>query len=146
VTREIKGDTVRFREALELLERGAVEEAYQAAVLLMARGEEILFHGSAGEARLSSIFDIASVTKPLVASLFYLLVQQGTLSPDGKISEILPIRSREENVGDSGRTRPDRRHRPVPAPCCPAGNGQHVRRPGFPPRGTGDRGRGVHDA
>lgn len=93
MTREIEGDAVRFREALALLERGAEERAYQAAVLLAARGEEILFHGSAGEARLSSIFDIASVTKPLVASLFYLLYQQGTLSPDGKISETLPIRS-----------------------------------------------------
>jgi len=93
VTREIRGDTDRFRDALMLLQRGAGERAYQAAVLLAARGEEILLHGSAGEAGLSSIFDIASVTKPLVASLFFLLVQQGTLSPDGKVSEILPVRS-----------------------------------------------------
>lgn len=93
MTRETRGDADRFHEALFLLERGAAEKAYQAAVLLAARGEEILFHGSAGDARLSSIFDVGSVTKPLVASLFYLLVQQGTLSPDGKVSEILPIRS-----------------------------------------------------
>ncbi|MGA7104037.1 MAG: serine hydrolase domain-containing protein [Candidatus Deferrimicrobiaceae bacterium] len=93
MTREIRGDTERFRDALALLRRGAGERAYQAAVLLAARGEEILFHGSAGEASLSSIFDIASVTKPLVASLFYLLVQQGSLSPGGKVSEILPVRS-----------------------------------------------------
>ncbi len=93
MTREVRGEADRFREALLLLERGAAEKAYQAAVLLAARGEEILFHGSAGGACLSSIFDIASVTKPLVASLFFLLVQQGTLSPDGKVSDILPIRS-----------------------------------------------------
>jgi CubicO group peptidase (beta-lactamase class C family) len=93
VIREIRGDTDRFRDALTLLQRGAGERAYQAAVLLVARGEEILLHGSAGEASLSSIFDIASVTKPLVASLFYLLVQQGTLTPGGKVSEILPVRS-----------------------------------------------------
>ena len=93
MTREIRGDTDRFRDTLEILRRGAGEKAYQAAVVLAARGEEILLHGSAGEASLSSIFDIASMTKPLVASLFFLLVQQGTLSPGGKVSEILPVRS-----------------------------------------------------
>ncbi len=93
MTREIRGDTDRFRDALTLLRRGVGEKAYQAAVLLVARGEENLLHGSAGEAGLSSIFDIASMTTPLVASLFYLLVQQGTLSSDGKVSEILPVRS-----------------------------------------------------
>ena len=93
MSREIRGDVKRFRGAQELLLRGARDEAYQAAVLLAARGEEILFHGAAGGAELSSIFDIASVTKPLVASLFSLLVQQGVLSPGGKVSEILPVRS-----------------------------------------------------
>ena len=93
MSREIRGDTDRFREGMELLGGGVRERAYQAAVLLAARGEEILLHGSAGEARLSSIFDISSLTKPLVASLFYILVQQGRLSPDGKVSEILLARS-----------------------------------------------------
>ena len=93
MTREIQGDAERFREAMELLRRGAFERAYQAAVLLLGREEQILFQGSAGEARLSSIFDISSLTKPLVASLFYLLVQQGKLSPGGKVSEVLPARS-----------------------------------------------------
>ena len=93
MTREIRGEADRFRDAVTLLRRGAVDKAYQAAVLLVARGEEVLLHDAAGEAGLSSIFDIASVTKPLVASLFYLLVQQGTLSPGGKVSEVLPVRS-----------------------------------------------------
>jgi CubicO group peptidase (beta-lactamase class C family) len=100
VTREIQGDADRFREAMELLQRGARERVYQAAVLLLAREEEILCHGSAGEANLSSIFDIASMTKPLVASLFYILVQQGMLSPDGKVSEILPARSSDPAYPD----------------------------------------------
>jgi CubicO group peptidase (beta-lactamase class C family) len=93
VSRENRGDAERFRAARELLRRGARDEAYQAAVLLAARGEEVLFHDAAGEAALSSIFDIASVTNPLVASLFYLMVQQGGLSPGGRASEILPVRS-----------------------------------------------------
>jgi CubicO group peptidase (beta-lactamase class C family) len=89
----VDGAGARFREARELLKRGAVERAFQAAVLLLARNEEILFHESAGDAHLSSIFDISSLTKPLVASVFYLLVQQGRMSPGGKVSEILPARS-----------------------------------------------------
>jgi len=93
VTREVRGEAERFGDALALVRRGVGERAYQAAVILVARGEDILLHDAAGEASLSSIFDIASVTKPLVASLFYLLAQQGMLSPEGKISEVLPVRS-----------------------------------------------------
>jgi CubicO group peptidase (beta-lactamase class C family) len=93
VTREVRGEAERFGDALALVRRGVGERAYQAAVILVARGEDILLHDAAGEAGLSSIFDIASVTKPLVASLFYLLAQQGMLSPEGKISEVLPVRS-----------------------------------------------------
>jgi CubicO group peptidase (beta-lactamase class C family) len=95
----VDGAGDRFRETRELLKRGAVERAYQAAVLLLARKEEILFHDSAGEAHLSSIFDISSLTKPLVASSFYLLVQQGRMSSAGKVSEILPAYSPDPGFG-----------------------------------------------
>ncbi len=86
-------EEARFGAALSLLRAGVREKAYQAAVLLAGRGDEILLHACAGEAAFSSIFDIASVTKPLVAALFYVLVQQGGLSADAKLSEILPVRS-----------------------------------------------------
>lgn len=89
----ITGDEARFGRALSLLRSGVGEKAYQAAVLLAARGDEILLHACAGDASLASIFDVASVTKPLVAALFYVLVQQGALSADAKLSEILPVRS-----------------------------------------------------
>lgn len=82
----------RFREAAALLEEGVREKAYQAAVLLAARGEEMLFHKAAGAARLSSIFDVASLTKPLVATLFFLLVQQGKISPEDRLAGCLPAR------------------------------------------------------
>ncbi|HEU5361005.1 MAG TPA: serine hydrolase domain-containing protein, partial [Candidatus Deferrimicrobiaceae bacterium] len=93
MTRETRGDEDRFREVQRLLEEGVRERAYQAAVFLLGRGDEILFLGSAGEARHASIFDIASLTKPMVASLFYLLVQQGRISPGEKVSAVLPVRS-----------------------------------------------------
>ncbi len=83
----------RFGKAAELLERGAAEKAYTAAVLLAARGDEVLFHAAAGEAHPSAIFDVASLTKPLVAALFFVLVQQGKLSPAGKLADVLPAAS-----------------------------------------------------
>lgn len=91
----------RFRAAADLLEEGLRERAYTAAVLLVSRGEGVLFRASAGEARPSSVFDIASVTKPLVASLFFVLAGQGKLSLDGRISELLPVRSTEPGAGDA---------------------------------------------
>jgi len=86
------GVAARLRKAEELLEEGARGKAYTAAVLLAARGEEIACHAARGEARLSSIFDIASLTKPLVATLFFTLAQEGKIAPEGKLSDLLPAR------------------------------------------------------
>ncbi|MHB8784378.1 MAG: serine hydrolase, partial [Desulfobacteria bacterium] len=77
------GENPGFREACELLDAGIGEEAYAAAVLLAGRGDEVLFERSAGYARAASLFDVASLTKPLTAALFFVLSQEGLLSPDG---------------------------------------------------------------
>jgi len=82
----------RFREAADLLEEGIREKACSAAVLFAARGEEPVLRLSAGEAHLSSIFDIASLTKPLVAALFFLQVQQGRIAPEDRLEAVLPVR------------------------------------------------------
>lgn len=83
----------RFLAAARLLEEGVSRRAYPAAVLLAARGEEVLFRGAAGEATPASVFDVASLTKPMVAALFFVLVQQGRLSPRQKLAEVLPVAS-----------------------------------------------------
>jgi len=83
----------RFREAVALLQEGIRERAFQAAVLLAARGEEPVLRRSAGEAQPSSVFDIASLTKPLVAALFFLQVQQGRMAPEDRLGALLPVRS-----------------------------------------------------
>jgi len=90
----------RFGQATELLERGAREKAYTAAVLLAARGDDVVFHAATGEAHLSSVFDVASLTKPLVAALFFVLVQQGKLSPAGKLADVLPAPSPDPAFGE----------------------------------------------
>lgn len=95
MTSSTKGETASFRKAQELLEEGVRGKAYTAAVLLAARGEEIAFHAAAGSAQPSSVFDIASLTKPLAASLFFALVQEGKISPEGTVAEVLPLRPGE---------------------------------------------------
>lgn len=95
---KVEGDG--FRKVEELLEEGIRGKAYTAAVLLAARGENIAFHAAAGSARQSSIFDIASLTKPLVASLFFVLAQEGKIALDGRLADVLSLRSREPAAGE----------------------------------------------
>lgn len=87
------GKGPRFGEAAELLDAGVEESAYAAAVLRVDRGDEVLCERSAGYARAASLFDIASLTKPLTAALFLVLSQEGHLSPDGVAAEVLPFTS-----------------------------------------------------
>jgi CubicO group peptidase (beta-lactamase class C family) len=92
------GAAPRFKEACELLDAGIGEEAYGDAVLLVGQGDEVLLERSAGYARAASLFDIASLTKPLAASLFFALSQEGHLSPDGIAAEVLPFTSPDSRV------------------------------------------------
>ena len=93
MTAAAAGGNPGFREAADLVDAGVREEAYAAAVLLVAREDEVLFERSAGYARAASLFDIASLTKPLTAALFFVLSQEGHLSPDGIAAEVLPFTS-----------------------------------------------------
>jgi CubicO group peptidase (beta-lactamase class C family) len=94
------GEESRFRKAEGLLEEGVRRKAYTAAVLLVAVDEEVACHAAAGEARLSSVFDIASLTKPLIASLFFALAQEGKVALEGKLSDVLPTRSPDPAAGE----------------------------------------------
>jgi CubicO group peptidase (beta-lactamase class C family) len=90
----------RFGSAAELLEEGVRDGAYTGAVLLVGRGEEVVWERSAGFARAASLFDVASVTKPLVAALFFVLCQEGHLSPDAPVADVLPFASPDPRVGE----------------------------------------------
>jgi CubicO group peptidase (beta-lactamase class C family) len=92
------GGDPRFREAAALLDEGADGGAYSAAVLLVGAGEEVAWERAAGHARAASLFDIASVTKPLTAALFFLLSQEGHLRPDAPAADILPFTSPDPRV------------------------------------------------
>ncbi len=98
MTGSASADDPRFREAAELLDEGARDGAYTAAVLLAARGEDVAWEKTAGFARPDSVFDVASLTKPLTAALFFLLCQEGHLSPEGLVSSVLPFSSTDPRV------------------------------------------------
>jgi CubicO group peptidase (beta-lactamase class C family) len=87
------GEDGRFREAAVLLDEGIDRGAYSAAVLLVGRGGDVAWERSAGYARAASLFDVASVTKPLTAALFFLLAQDGLLRPDALAADLLPFSS-----------------------------------------------------
>lgn len=93
------GNALRFRKAEALLQEGVRGKAYTAAVLLAARQEEVVCHAAAGGAHLSSVFDIASLTKPLAAFLFFALAQEGSISLEGKLAEVLPPLSSDPAAG-----------------------------------------------
>lgn len=72
---------------------------FPGGVLLVAQGADIRFHGAFGLADLGSrtpvvpesVFDLASLTKPLAtAAAMMVLVQDGRLGPDTRLGDRLP--------------------------------------------------------
>jgi CubicO group peptidase (beta-lactamase class C family) len=87
------------REIAEFLKEGLQEKVYPGAVLLVARGEDVLFFQSAGNRVLipiplamekDTIFDLASLTKPLGTTLAIMkLEDEGLLGLDTPISSLI---------------------------------------------------------
>jgi serine-type D-Ala-D-Ala carboxypeptidase len=89
-----------FPKISQLMESGVKESVFPGAVLLAARGDEILFHQAFGYAALfpekqllqkETIFDLASLTKPLATTLgILILTQRGRLSLDQSLESHIP--------------------------------------------------------
>lgn len=87
----------------DLLERGVEEGVYPGAVLLVAQKGQITFFEETGRLSLSleqgpmrkdTIFDLASLTKPLATTLAIMkLVDTGKIALDQPLSEIIKTRS-----------------------------------------------------
>ena len=112
---------------------GAVDaETVAGAVGLVRRRDEVIWHGAFGLASAApprpmtpeTIFDLASVTKPLVgATLTLALVDRGVISLDDEITTVLPELEKAKRKGvtfrrilshtsacqDGGRFMPGRR-------------------------------------
>ncbi|MCP4114053.1 MAG: serine hydrolase [Desulfobacteraceae bacterium] len=81
------------------MERAVRESVFPGAVLLASRGADIRFHQAFGVADLGTgepvtngtLFDLASLTKPLATTMAVLdLVQQGRLRVEQPLGELLP--------------------------------------------------------
>jgi CubicO group peptidase (beta-lactamase class C family) len=88
-----------WQNLAQLLEEGRNQGVYSAAVALVGRHGELLWQGAAGRASrdpasplvtLDTIFDLASLTKPLATTLaLMLLADQGLLSLSRTLGEVL---------------------------------------------------------
>ncbi|MBN1626856.1 MAG: serine hydrolase, partial [Deltaproteobacteria bacterium] len=99
----------KFRQRLtDLLEKGVANGVYPGAVLLVAQKGQIIFVREAGNLSIipsvmpmkkDTIFDLASLTKPLATALAIMkLVDDGRIDPDRTLSEII----RAEDLREKG--------------------------------------------
>jgi len=89
-----------WRQVEELLQEGVAAGVYTAAAAVVGRNGEIVWQGAAGTlsreaasppAGLDTVFDLASLTKPLATALALLmLVQEGRLPLHRTLGEVLP--------------------------------------------------------
>jgi len=106
VVKRIRG---RGHRVKELLEKGAGEGVFPGAVLFVAKSDEILFFQEIGHLSLSpeavpmskdTIFDLASLTKPLATTLAIMkLAGRGHMALDQPLSDIIttcPLRDKKD--------------------------------------------------
>ena len=88
-----------FSYADSLMHRAVKEKVFPGAVLLIQKEGEVLLHRAYGVANIDTnravttetVFDLASLTKPLVTTLsVLLLVQSGRLDPVQSIASVIP--------------------------------------------------------
>lgn len=86
-------------EVDRLMRRAVDDGVFPGAVLLVGRGENVLFHAAYGEANRftgepmtrATVFDLASLTKPLATTLAVMrLHQQGRLDVEQRLASVLP--------------------------------------------------------
>jgi len=91
-----------------LMQQALEEDVFPGAVLLVARDQEVLLHDAWGVTDLTSgqpvavdtVFDLASITKPLATALAVMcLVQEDRLSLDTHLATILPIMADTDKAG-----------------------------------------------
>jgi CubicO group peptidase (beta-lactamase class C family) len=100
--------------AIAAIEQGIAGGAFPGAVLLVARGDDVLFHEAFGHRSLEPsrtpmtrdmVFDLSSLTKALVTTTaVMILVREGKLRLDDRITRFIP------NFGVHGKTHVELRH------------------------------------
>lgn len=77
-----------MKEISAILEKGITERLFQAATFRVFDAEATRFETSAGECNISSIFDVASITKIFTALIFSRLRTEGVLSEETKLKDL----------------------------------------------------------
>jgi len=105
---------VEFATVARELEAAVQARVFPGAVILVSRGDEVLYHAAFGARALEpartpmrpdTIFDLSSLTKPLATTTaFMLLVQEGKVQPDDRVTRFFP------NFGVHGKTHVSFRH------------------------------------
>jgi serine-type D-Ala-D-Ala carboxypeptidase len=100
--------------AAATIEQGIAAGAFPGAVLLVGRGDEVVYHEAFGlrslepaktPMRRDTVFDLSSLTKPLaVTTAIMLLVRAGKLRLDDRVTRFIP------NFGVHGKTHVTIRH------------------------------------
>ncbi len=81
----------RMKRIHQLINAGLTHQHYQSASLLVALDGQPLIHQAYGKAQLDSVFDLASLTKPLATTAVMMqLTAEGRLSPDTPLTRLLP--------------------------------------------------------
>jgi CubicO group peptidase (beta-lactamase class C family) len=110
--------------AAAAIEQGIATSAFPGAVLLVGRGDEIVFHDGFGQRSLEPsrtpmtkdiVFDLSSLTKALVTTTaVMLLVREGKLRLEDRVTRFIP------NFGVHGKTHVEIRHLLMHASGLPA--------------------------
>jgi CubicO group peptidase (beta-lactamase class C family) len=100
--------------AIAAIEQGIAGGAFPGAVLLVARGDDVLFHEAFGHRSLEPsrtpmtrdiVFDLSSLTKALVTTTaIMLLVREGKVRLEDRVTRFIP------NFGVHGKTHVEIRH------------------------------------
>jgi CubicO group peptidase (beta-lactamase class C family) len=77
-----------MKEISTILEKGIAGGLFQAATFRVFDAEATRFETSAGECKISSIFDVASITKIFTALIFSRLRTDGVLSEETKLKDL----------------------------------------------------------
>ena len=96
----VRLDVARLARARDFLERAAADGAFGGAVALIALSDDVVAHWAVGHAQsvplqrpmqLDSIFDLASLTKPVAgATATLLLLEDGVWSLDDTVARFIP--------------------------------------------------------
>jgi CubicO group peptidase (beta-lactamase class C family) len=80
-----------FVRADRLMRQAVAGRDFHDAVLLLAAGGQVVLHRAYGAARLDSVFDLASLTKPLATTTVLIrLCAAGKIGPMTRVADVMP--------------------------------------------------------